>query len=218
MFFDDHHSIELEIHHLYHMPTTPIKAIAFDAFGTLVQISTQRRAPYRSLMRWALAQGRKPQPDDAKRLMSQPLDLRGAAELFAKTPPAELLAQWEEDLAAELASIELFPDSLDTVAQLQGAGYRVGLCSNLALPYGKPVCELLPTLDVYAMSYDVGVTKPNPRIYQYLIDQLSCAPDEVLFIGDTPAADVDGPRTFGMQASLLDRKAGQSLADVIRLF
>lgn len=199
------------------MPTSPIKAIAFDAFGTLVQISTQRRAPYRSLMRWAVAQGRKPQPDDANRLMSQPLDLRGAAEVFAKTAPAELLARWEADLVAELASIKLFPDSLDTVAQLQGAGYKVGLCSNLALPYGKPVCELLPRLDVYAMSYDVGATKPDPRIYQYLVDQLGCAPEEVLFIGDTPAADVDGPRTFGMQACLLDRKAGEALADVIHL-
>ena len=83
------------------------------------------------------------------------------------------------------------------------------------MPYGKVVSSLLPTLDVYAWSYEVGAIKPEPQIYQYLIDQLGCHAKEVLFIGDTPLADFSGPNEFGMSAHLIDRKNGQTLADIL---
>jgi len=191
-----------------------LKAVVFDAFGTLVHIE-KRRSPFRSLMRWARKHGRDPQPDDAARIMSGPIDLRAAACLLGLEPPGELLAQWDADLETELASVQLYPDSLEAIQRLQQAGYQVALCSNLAQPYGPPVKALLPMLDACAMSYDVGAIKPQPRIYQYLVDQLGCAAGEVLFIGDTPAADVDGPSAFGMQGRLLNRSAGLKLADVL---
>ena len=53
------------------------------------------------------------------------------------------------------------------------------------MPYGKIFSSLLPPLDTYAWSYEVGVIKPGPKIYQSLIDQLRCQTSEVLFIGDT---------------------------------
>ncbi len=46
-----------------------VRAVAFDAFGTLVQIG-DRRSPYRRLMRWMHENGRKPTRDDAARIMS----------------------------------------------------------------------------------------------------------------------------------------------------
>ena len=61
----------------------------------------------------------------------------------------------------------------------------------------------------------MGAIKPNPPIYQHLIDQLGCTADEVLFIGDTPLADVQGPSNFGMSARLINRKGGQMLNDVL---
>lgn len=192
----------------------PLKAVAFDAFGTLVHIG-HRRSPFRSLIRWAQENGRVRQPDDADRIMSSPVDIRGAANLLGLKPPRELLEQWEVDLNDELTTIQLYPDSTDIVECLQRAGYRVALCSNLAGPYGGPVRALLPMLDAYAMSYDVGAIKPQPGIYQYLIDQLGFDVNEVLFVGDTPTADVEGPRAFGMQACLLNRSAGQSLSDAL---
>lgn len=194
----------------------PIKAVTFDAFGTLVHIG-ERRSPFRSLTRWGRENGHAPQPDDAERIMSSPLDLRSAAALLGLAPPDELLKRWEADLKDELATIQLYPDSQKAIQRLHQDGYLVAMCSNLAGPYGTPVRAILPMLDAYAMSYDAGAIKPQPRIYQHLVDQLGCAAGEVLFIGDTPAADVDGPRAFGMQACLLNRSIGQSLADVLLL-
>ncbi len=191
----------------------PVQVVVFDAFGTLVQIG-ERLSPYRQLMRWMRDNGRRPQPDDAARIMSQPRGLASTAALFGMSPPIELLAAWEADLQVELRTVRVFPDAVPTIAQLRQAGYRVGLCSNLAAPYGEPV-KALPALEVYAMSYDAGAVKPEPAIYQYLLDQLGCSPADVLFVGDTPSADLDGPLAFGMAARLIDRKAGQALDDVL---
>ncbi|CUJ59753.1 HAD family hydrolase [Achromobacter kerstersii] len=191
-----------------------LKAIAFDAFGTLVHIG-ERRSPYRLLMRWAQEHGRARRDGDADLVMSRALDLRGASAALGVTPPSGLLEQWEKDLEHEVASIRLYPDSLDVIIRLQQLGYRVGLCSNLAVPYGARVRELLPMLNAYAMSYDVGAVKPQPRIYQFLLEKLDVVADEVLFVGDTVIADLEGPRAFGMQACLLNRSAGQTLADMV---
>nr|WP_207769600.1 HAD-IA family hydrolase [Solimicrobium silvestre] len=166
-------------------------------------------------MQWMRANGRRPQTSDAGRIMSQPGGLADVANLFDLSPPVDLLAAWEAELHAELATVKLFPDSLPTIARLRNAGYRIGLCSNLAAPYGTPVKALLPSLDAYAWSYEAGAVKPEPGIYRYLLDRLGCAASDVLFIGDTPAADLDGPLTFGMSARLIDRKAGQTLDKVL---
>lgn len=55
-------------------------------------------------------------------------------------------------------------------------------------------------------------------IYQYFLNQLQYHPNEVLFIGDTQIADVDGPQNLGMSAQIIDRKSGEKLANVLRAF
>lgn len=190
------------------------RVIVFDAFGTLVRIG-ERFSPYRKLLAWMRENGRQPQADDANRIMSQPLGLTDVAKLFGMLPPIGLLASWEADLSAELETVQLFPDAMQAVSRLLSSGYRIGLCSNLAAPYGAPVKALLPPLNAYALSYEANAVKPEPAIYRYLIDQLDCAASNVLFIGDTPSADLEGPKAFGMSARLIDREAGQTLDDVL---
>lgn len=48
-----------------------IRAVAFDAFGTLVRICDHRR-PYRRLLELLAERGRPRQPDDPVRIMSAP--------------------------------------------------------------------------------------------------------------------------------------------------
>ncbi|WP_199027705.1 HAD family hydrolase [Ralstonia sp. ASV6] len=193
-----------------------VRAVVFDAFGTLVRIG-DKRSPYRRLMQWMHENGRKPTREDAARIMSHPGGLADAAAMFGITPSSETLATLEEDLHTELGAIQLFPDTASTLLQLRGAGYRIGLCSNLAAPYGPPLRSLLPSMDAYVLSYEVGAIKPDPRIYQHLVNALDCRPADILFIGDTPSADLEGPRAFGMTATLIDRTAGQTLEDVLAI-
>ena len=188
--------------------------IIFDVFGTLVQIG-ERRSPYRKLIKWLKENGRQPKPDDAKFIMSQNLSFTELVKLLGINIPDQLLQELEHDLNDELQSIVLYEDTLSTLEELKELGFRLALCSNLAMPYGKVVSSLLPNIDTYAWSYEVGAIKPESQIYQYLIDQLECRAKDVLFIGDTPLADYSGPNEFGMSARLIDRKNGQKLADVL---
>lgn len=101
------------------------RVIVFDALGTLVRIG-ERRSPYRKLMAWMSGNGRQPRPDDANRIMSQPLGLADVTRLFGMLPPIGLLASWEADLSAELETMQLFPDAKPAVSRLLGAGCRIG--------------------------------------------------------------------------------------------
>ena len=188
--------------------------IIFDVFGTLVKIE-KRRSPYRKLMKWLKENGRQPKPDDAKFIMSQNLSFTELIKLLGINIPEQLLQELAHDLDEEIQSIILYEDTLSTLEELKKLGFRLALCSNLAMPYGKVVSSLLPNIDTYAWSYEVGAIKPESQIYQYLIDQLECRAKDVLFIGDTPLADYSGPNEFGMSARLIDRKNGQKLADVL---
>ena len=188
--------------------------IAFDVFGTLVKIG-ERRSPYRKLMKWLKENGRQPKPDDAKFIMSHNLNLAELAKRLAVNIPDQFLQELEHDLDEELRSITLYEDTLSTLEELHKLGIKLALCSNLAMPYGKIVSSLLPPLDAYAWSYEVAAIKPEPKIYQSLIDQVDCQASEVLFIGDTALADFTGPTTFGMSARLINRNNGQTLAEVL---
>ncbi|WP_313030983.1 HAD family hydrolase, partial [Massilia alkalitolerans] len=61
-------------------------------------------------------------------------------------------------------------------------------------------------------------------IYQHICDELGCQPQQVLMVGDSIVADVEGPRLFGMKSMLLNRNAAgrtkavlTSLEDVLDL-
>ncbi|MGQ5525337.1 HAD family hydrolase [Chitinimonas sp. PSY-7] len=77
----------------------------------------------------------------------------------------------------------------------------VGLSSCCAEPYAAPVLtQLSLPIDCYAWSHDVEAIKPDPRIYAYVLQQLGCAAEEMLFVGDSVKADLAGPTRIGMQA------------------
>src|SRR5690606_16536429 len=109
---------------------------AFDVFGTLVKIG-ERRSPYRKLMKWLKENGRQPQPDDAKFIMSHNLNLAELAKRLAVNIPDQFLQELEHHLDKELRSITLYEDTLSTLEELKKLGIKLALCSNLAMPYGK---------------------------------------------------------------------------------
>jgi HAD superfamily hydrolase (TIGR01493 family) len=193
-----------------------IKCLAFDVFGTLVEIA-DKRSPYRQLLRAVEATGRPKKKDDASRVMSSQISLADYAELLQTTIPKHQLASLEKDLQAELESVRLFPEVITTLKSLRAAGYKIAVCSNLAWPYAAPVQRLLPfELDTYAWSFEVGAIKPDPVIYNYLSQSLQCAPSEILMVGDTIEADYDGPKMFGMNALHLSRNRKSRIADSIK--
>ena len=50
----------------------------------------------------------------------------------------------------------------------------------------------------------VGVSKPDPRIFDIALDAMGVAPEDAWYAGDTPAFDVVGARAAGLRPFLVD--------------
>jgi HAD superfamily hydrolase (TIGR01509 family) len=175
---------------------TEIQAVCFDAFGTLVEI-TDKREPFRTLLRGGV------KGITAKEVLTKPLNLREVAAEVRHELGEGGLAELEADLQAECASVRLRPGIAEIWRNLRDRSPRIAVCSNLALPYGPPLLAALPdTPDAVILSYEVGLAKPDLAIFRLVCDRLRLQPVEILFVGDTPSADVEGPRAIGIPAML----------------
>jgi FMN phosphatase YigB (HAD superfamily) len=202
---------------------TMIGALVLDAFGTIVRIN-RRMNPYQELIREGRRQGCDLESDGAHFLMTANMSLvEAAAHRGISLSPAKR-EQLIRALEQELASIEPFPDALEAMSRLQGAGVKLGICSNLASPYGPVIRKLFPNLDGYAFSYEVGAIKPDTIIYQSICIQMDVEPGHhfsseqgrVLMIGDSKKCDQDGPRLIGIMGFHLDRKGQGAINDLTR--
>jgi len=102
----------------------------------------------------------------------------------------------------EVASIRL-RDSVGEI--LAGLPIRYGVCSNLSVDYVtalKMFPEIKPEFSI--LSCFSGCMKPDPRIYELVLEAAGVPASRILFVGDTPAADIDGPRRAGMRAMHID--------------
>lgn len=191
------------------------KVIIFDAFGTLVKIG-ESRSPYRKLMKWLKANSRKPTEHDAKIIMSTPVDVEQLAKIFGADLPKQLLEKINNALQLELSTIQLYEDTVPTLQILKEKGFKIVLCSNLAMPYGVQLRNLLPDFfDVIVFSYEVGAIKPEPQIYEMIQAHFGYEFSEMIFIGDHPILDVEIPLSLGMSARLIERNKNQKLLDVL---
>jgi FMN phosphatase YigB (HAD superfamily) len=59
-------------------------------------------------------------------------------------------------------------------------------------------------VEVITDSGDVGVGKPDPRVFQATIDGLGLAPERILHIGDSVHFDVEGGAAVGLQTVHMD--------------
>jgi putative hydrolase of the HAD superfamily len=66
--------------------------------------------------------------------------------------------------------------------------------------------------DLIVYSHEVGMSKPDPRVYELTCERLGVRPGEAVFLDDVPAA-VDGARRVGM-LGVLFRHNAQAIADI----
>jgi len=79
--------------------------------------------------------------------------------------------------------------------------YHLGIVSNF---YGNlpEVCanfQIRSLFRVIVDSTQVGVTKPDPRIFLRAVEALGVPPVRAVFVGDSPARDMAGARGVGMR-------------------
>ena len=98
------------------------------------------------------------------------------------------------------------PDAEAALALLGGSGARAAVISN-SNGSVRSILEALglaASLDFVIDSSEVGVEKPDPRIFRLALERAGIGPGEAVYIGDLYSVDVVGARGAGLDAVLLD--------------
>jgi putative hydrolase of the HAD superfamily len=94
------------------------------------------------------------------------------------------------------------PEAVPTLQELRTRGYKLGLITVCS----QDVAELWESTPFGGLfhatifSAEVGMSKPDPRIYQLCCDQLKLEPAECLFVGDGANDELAGAERVGMTA------------------
>ncbi len=202
----------------------PIRAVVFDAYGTLISTGTgSLEAAQKILAR----NGRLDIPADLfyaqwKRLHRAHIDGLDAfvkeEEIF-RMDLRRLYGEYgftrdaEEDVGLMLDTLgkrSLFPETGEVLRGLS-KGFRLAIGSTtdtapLLADLARGALDISP---VYT-SESLGVYKPRPAFYEKILDSLGLSPGAVLFVGDSLLDDVAGPQQAGMKACWVNRKGAEA--------
>ena len=203
-----------------------ISAVVFDAYGTVVRIG-QRTNPYGALLKEGRRQGLALTSDSTHFVMTANLSFDQVADHLGIELSSSKRAEMNDALGEELASIEPYPDALEVIDRLQEAGLLIGICSNLAQPYGPVIRKAFPHVQCHAFSFELGVMKPDSSIYLSLCRKLGVEArhaelekarekDRMVMIGDSRKCDRDGPRAVGIVGYHLDRSSQGHISDLVQ--
>jgi putative hydrolase of the HAD superfamily len=112
-----------------------------------------------------------------------------------------------------------FDDVFPMLEALGKAGLRRGVITHgLTIKQAEKLIRLgiLPHLDSRAIfiSEQIGISKPNPKLYSLAAQDLGLDPMEVLYVGDSPEHDIVPPQSIGMIAVWARRAAKHPLGDI----
>jgi len=130
-------------------------------------------------------------------------DIRQAAESIGAAPD-EAAVREAARIRVEYTrgSLVSWPDAVPTLARLERAGYRMALVSNATAEVSALFAEtvMAPFMAAVAISADLHVKKPDPRIFRWATDALGVDPGECAFVGDGYGRELTGSSGLGMRA------------------
>ncbi len=212
------------------MASCKVKAVFFDAAGTLFTVNGSVGAIYADLAR-----------QHGKDVAVADLEA-GFRRYFATAPPMAfpgvaptqipaLEKQWWKTLVSDVFSLsgafprfdeyfavlfgffaqaeawKLYPETIETLEKLKEHGLTLGVISNFdsrlfGLLDGLGIAQFF---DPVVISTQVGAAKPEAAIFAQALSQTGLQASEAIHIGDSYDADIIGARTAGLTPVLVDR-------------
>ena len=213
---------------------SPLKAVFFDAAGTLFRVRGSVGRAY------ATVAARHGAATSAEEIEGRFRSVFRAMPpmCFPGVPAADLpeheRAWWRQVVSAAFAgfrfdnfetffsdlfnyfaradSWELFPDVIPALSGLRARNLRLAIVSNFDSRL-TPICqglEIAGFFDAVVMSSQVGCAKPDPQIFAIALERIGVSPAEALHVGDSETLDVEGAEAAGLRALLIDRAAHTS--------
>ena len=100
----------------------------------------------------------------------------------------------------------VMPGVPEALARMQQQGLTLAVISNSdgTCANSLEAAGLLHYMNFVIDSAEVGVEKPDPRIFEIALARSGADPRRTLYVGDLYHADIVGPRRAGLHALLLD--------------
>lgn len=195
-----------------------LQAILFDIDDTLFSTSEFAARARRNAIRAMVRHGLRMDPDDALKELEEVISefssnysshfdkllLRIPASFYENVNPDILVAAGVIGYH-ETKSLELKP--FDDVVQAMRVLFRTDLMlgvvsAGLRIKQAEKLIRLglYPFLHPKAIfiSDQIGISKPNPKLYQMACTQIGFPPENVMYVGDNPAMDIDPCNHLGM--------------------
>lgn len=220
------------------MPSRRLKAIFFDAAGTLFTVNGSVGEIYARLAR---QYGKEVSVTDLEAgfrrcfAAASPMAFPGASaeqvrvlekqwwrdlvhNVFAPLGPFPRFAEYFEALFAYFARADawrLYPETLEVLAALKSRDLLLGIVSN----FDSRLFGLLDGLGIAAffdpvvISTHVGAAKPDAAIFIRALSHHRLRPDEALHVGDSYEADIMGAQGAGLAPVLVDRRNSEQRTD-----
>lgn len=112
-------------------------------------------------------------------------------------------------LANRFAGLRLFPGAADLLLDLRRRepAPRIGLVTNGPADVQQAKLDLLglrDKIDFAVISGELGVAKPDRRIFQAALDQGGATAGDAIFTGDSPEYDIAGGHAAGIRSIWMD--------------
>jgi len=203
----------------------PIRAVFFDAVGTLIHPDPPAAVVYAEVgrrfgsrldldtvaRRFRTAFRRQEDLDGAQGLRTTEARERRrwqaiVTEVLDDVTDAAGCFQSLHDHFARPEAWRVEPETAEVLRQLSERGLELGLCSNFdsrlrRVTAGRP--ELVP-LKHLAISSEIGWRKPAAAFFAHLGECTGLSPGQILVVGDDRDNDHDGARAAGLEAILFD--------------
>lgn len=208
-----------------------LKLITFDCANTLLQ---NHYDPFRFACDLVVARGVVLPVDAGSRFHSlvqkhspSLLEMNRKKSLSAWEESFQVsIADWLDALGAESISTDLileeakwkllsqdsplfqpFEDTIETLQELKREGFQLAVISNWDVTL-YPILEahqLAPYFDYVAASLCEGVEKPDPKLFEIVLERLDVDAEDCLHVGDDPVDDLQGASNAGIHGILIDR-------------
>lgn len=111
-----------------------------------------------------------------------------------------------------------FDDVIPLFKDLAASSARLGIITHgWTIKQAEKLIRLglIPYVDRDAIfiSDQIGIAKPNPKLYKFALKKLGVEPHEVVYIGDNLVADIAPPRDLGMHAVWAKRAAKKTMEE-----
>jgi len=117
----------------------------------------------------------------------------------------------------------LFMDSVETLDYLKNRGYKLGIIANQMPGVSQRLDKwgILKFFDIVVSSAELGVSKPDKRIFEKAFELAGCLPTESVMVGDRLDNDIKPAKSLGMKTIWIrtelskyqDSNYGKDIAD-----